>query len=81
MNRFQHDNIDPSITRQRRDMALKPTMFSNKRKGRKPTGHDLYAGVRLARRRRAFHITQASLPTSDQNSITCPGSMNRRHFK
>ncbi len=76
MNRFQHTNIDPSITTLQRALALTPAfaLHNTKYPGRSPTGHDAYASKRLFARRRAFDAMRAI----DKPGCTRPGSMNHK---
>ncbi len=74
MNRFAHDNLDPSLTMMRRLLVMTRTIGPMKIRGRKSKGYDRYAGERLARRRHAYN----AMSTSDQAGCTRPGSMNRK---
>ncbi len=83
MNRFAHDNLDPSITMMRRLLVMTPTVGPKKLgaiyekasgRGRKSTGYDRVAGERLALRRSAYD----RMSTLDQVGCTRPGSMNRK---
>ena len=73
MNRFAYDNIDPSLTMQRRLQVMTPTVGPPKLQGRKSKGYDRYAGERLERRRHAYD----PMATQDQAGCTRPGSMHR----
>ena len=74
MNHFAHENIDPSITMQRRLLVMTKTIGPMKRRGRKSKGYDRYAGERLALRRSAYDRMDAL----GQAGATRPGSMNRK---
>ena len=74
MNRFAHENIDPSITMQRRLLVMTKTIGPEKIRGRKSRGLDHYAGERLERRRHAYDRMNAL----DRAGATRPGSMNRK---
>ena len=74
MNRFAHDNIDPSLTIQRRLLVMTPVVGPPKSRGRKSSGYDRYAGERLERRRHAYD----NMAAMDQAGCTRPGSMNRK---
>ena len=74
MNRFAHDNIDPSLTMQRRLRVMTPVVGPSKLRGRKSKGYDRYAGERLERRRHTYD----AMDTKDQAGYTRPGSMNRK---
>ncbi len=74
MNRFAHDNLDPSITMMRRLLVMTKTIGPMKIRGRKSAGYDRVAGERLERRRHAYD----RMSTLDQVGATRPGSMNRK---
>ncbi len=74
MNRFAHDNLDPSITMTKRLMVMTKTIGPAKLRGRKPNGYDKIAGERLRKRLRAYDHMSAFA----QVGYTRPGSMNRK---
>ncbi len=74
MNRFAHDNLDPSLTLMRRLLVMTRTIGPAKIRGRKSKGHDNYAGDRRDRRRHAYDAMAAM----KQVGCTRPGSMNRK---
>ncbi len=74
MNRFAHDNLDPSITLMERLKVMTPTVGPEKIRGWKSNGYDRVAGERLAHRRSAYD----RMDTLDQAGCTRPGSMNRK---
>ena len=74
MNRFAHENIDHSITMQRRLLVMTKTVGPTKMKWKKPTGYDKYVGARLRKRLWAYEHMDAR----GQTAATPPGSMNRQ---
>ena len=74
MNRFAHDNIDPSISIQKRLQVMTPTIGPSAVKGKRPSGYDRFVGERLKRRRRTFDAMDAPA----QAGRTRPGSLNHK---
>lgn len=74
MNRFAHDNIDPSISMQKRLQVMTKVVGPPKWRGGKSRGYDRFAGERLERRRHAHD----AMDVKDQGGRTRPGSMNRK---
>ncbi len=77
MNRFAHENIDPTITHQQRLLVMTKVIGPHKVKRGYANGVDEYALKRLQRRARAFN----SMTTLAAIGYTFPGSMNRSSSK
>ena len=84
MNRFAHPNIDPSVTNADRlrvmTKKIGPSKAHARRHGR-ATGRDDRAGRHLEARLHGYEKVKAGLNSSDVDSITRPGSMQRNKRK
>ena len=75
MNRFQHTDIDPTVTNAKREQVLTKEIGPPRGDyGGHSYGYDKYMGKRLEARRRVWN----GMDLKDQSATTRPGSMNRK---